>query len=187
MYRWDILNHLIRKHQYRAYLEIGTLRKECFNKIDCPLKWCVDPGKFGVEYDFNMTSDEFFAQNSARFDIVFIDGLHAAAQVERDILNSFAVLNPGGRVVLHDCNPHDFHHHNYGLCGSVWKALYRLRCTRDDLVLQVVDADYGVGILTRGSADRLTDFNPYMDYEVLAERRKETLNLITVQEFLDLP
>lgn len=187
MYRWDILNHLIRKHQFHTYLEIGTLRKECFDLVDCATKWCVDPGQFGVEYDFNMTSDEFFAQNAARFDIVFIDGLHTAEQVERDILNSFAFLNQGGRVVLHDCNPPDFHHHNYALCGSVWKALYQLRRKRNDLVLYTVDTDYGVGVLQRGASERITDFNPYMDYEILDQRRKETLNLISIEEFLALP
>lgn len=187
MYRWDVLNHLIHKHGYQTYLEIGTLRKECFNLVQCDMKWCVDPGQFGVEYDFNMTSDEFFAQNGARFDIVFIDGLHSADQVERDILNSLAFLNQGGRIVLHDCNPPDFMHHNYSACGSVWKALYQLRRKRTDLVLHTVDTDYGVGVLQRGHSERITDFNPYMDYEVFAETRKETLNLITVDEFLALP
>ena len=40
-----------------------------------------------------------------RYDLVFVDGLHIADQVERDIVNSLAALAPGGMVVLHDCNP----------------------------------------------------------------------------------
>lgn len=187
MYRWDILNHLIKKHQFRRYLEIGALRRECFDKIECSIKWCVDPAKNDVDYDFNMTSDEFFSQNKSRFDLIFIDGLHSAEQVERDIVNSFTFLNQGGRVVLHDCNPPNIDFHQYFLCGTVWKAIYRLRTRRNDMMLHVVDTDYGVGVISRGSAELIADFNPYMDAEVFERHRKETLNLISIEEFLNLP
>jgi predicted O-methyltransferase YrrM len=60
----------------------------------------VDPNQ-GVT--LRMTSDEFFAANQFTFDIVFIDGLHD--QVAKDIENSLRVLNPGGIIVMHDCNP----------------------------------------------------------------------------------
>ena len=57
-----------------------------------------------------MPSDEFFANRAAAsdrtpYDLVFIDGLHVADQVERDIVNSLLNLAPAGTIVLHDCNP----------------------------------------------------------------------------------
>jgi predicted O-methyltransferase YrrM len=60
----------------------------------------VDPNQ-GVIH--SMTCDEFFATNQFTFDIVFIDGFHHSDQVAKE--NSLRVLNPGGIIVMHDCNP----------------------------------------------------------------------------------
>jgi len=34
MYRYDIINALIRKNKYKTYLEIGVRDNHCFNKIN---------------------------------------------------------------------------------------------------------------------------------------------------------
>jgi len=44
-------------------------------------------------------------RNKLTFDLIFIDGLHNAAQVERAIGNSLKVLHKGGTILVHDCNP----------------------------------------------------------------------------------
>lgn len=187
MKRYDIINHLIALHNYHTYLEIGTEYRDCFDRIQCPRKVCVDATpRPGITYNFTMSSDEFFAQNTEKFDLVFIDGNHAAEYVERDVLNALACLNPGGRIVLHDCSPPDAAHHSYKLCGTVWKALYKLRTTRTDLVLHTVDTDYGVGILRRsfGVEPLLPDANPFYDREIFERDRHAVLNLITPTEFM---
>ena len=69
------------------------------------LKISVDPDpKAGAI--IRATSDDFFTLfPDSRFDLIFIDGLHHADQVKKDLVNSFRQLNPGGVIVMHDCNP----------------------------------------------------------------------------------
>ena len=43
MRRYDIINSLIRKHNYKTYLEIGVRDNFCFDKIKIKDKSGVDP------------------------------------------------------------------------------------------------------------------------------------------------
>jgi len=105
MTRTDIINSLIGKIEAKSYLEIGVREPEGnYNKIVCENKVAVDPVPLGPGI-IALTSDAFFKQNESMFDVIFIDGLHVADQVERDIINSLAVLNPGGYIICHDMNP----------------------------------------------------------------------------------
>ena len=120
--RIDIINFLSNRFDYKSYLEIGLRHPwECFDHINCELKDSVDPG---YETDNNIakykyTSDSFFSMldnslldkpNDYKWDIIFIDGLHTADQVERDIINSLNHLSDNGSIVLHDCNPPTEYH-----------------------------------------------------------------------------
>ncbi len=88
MTRTDIINHLIKKIEAKSYLEIGVREPEGnFNHIQCDKKVAVDPVPLGQGI-IALTSDAFFKQNESMFDVIFIDGLHVADQVERDIINS---------------------------------------------------------------------------------------------------
>jgi len=49
-----------------------------------------------------MTSDEFFLNNSKKYDLIFVDGDHSSAQVKIDINNSWKILNKGGYLILDD-------------------------------------------------------------------------------------
>ena len=146
-----------------------------------------------------MTSDEFFEENQRTFDLIFIDGLHLAEQVLRDVYNSLAVLNSGGALLLHDCNPVDerAQTRNVDLAegstwnGDTWKVIAFLRCQRPELFTRVVDLDYGVGIVIPGktakrsvladdleTADRLFS---ELTYEELEQDRGQTLGLVTLR------
>ena len=48
------------------------------------------------------TSDEYFKDNDARFDFIYIDGDHTSAQVERDATNAWALLKSGGVMAFDD-------------------------------------------------------------------------------------
>lgn len=107
MNRTYLLNHLIKKHSLKSYLEIGVQHTaNNFDKIALPLK-----SKFGVDPALNAPqismcdSDFFFSKCKIKFDLIFIDGLHHADQAERDFNNSLRCLNDGGFIVLHDCLP----------------------------------------------------------------------------------
>lgn len=65
----------------------------------------VDPASGG---SLRMTSDEFFADprfREARFDVVFIDGMHEGQQALRDAENALGRLRPGGFITMHDMAP----------------------------------------------------------------------------------
>jgi len=100
--RSEAVLYLQQTFHYRSYLEIGCFTNATFNimKNMFQLAIGVDPNQ-GVIH--SMTCDEFFATNQFTFDIVFIDGFHHSDQVAKE--NSLRVLNPGGTIVMHDCNP----------------------------------------------------------------------------------
>eukprot|EP01034_Spumella_vulgaris_P033322 gene33322-41120_t len=78
---------------YSKYLEIGTESDYLFSPASTWFAHAVgvDPNKGGT---LRMTSDAFFDQNNEYFDLIFIDGLHEAHQVYRDIQNSLKWLAP---------------------------------------------------------------------------------------------
>ena len=97
--RTHIINYFVKLVEAQYYLEIGVRNpRKNFDKIACANKFSVDPG---VEFednpvDFKMTSALFFEKlksdqlkikAQAKFDVIFIDGLHISDQAERDILN----------------------------------------------------------------------------------------------------
>lgn len=104
MKRWDLINALIKKFDYKTYLEIGVNNGDCFKRIDIDYKIGVDPNPQS-KATLIMTSDEFFQKPSMLFDIVFIDGLHESSQVNKDIEHALKILSYNGTIVVHDCNP----------------------------------------------------------------------------------
>jgi hypothetical protein len=190
MVRTDIINIIAHKYHYRSYLEIGCqYRHVNFDRILCPRKVCVDPDpRLPLKADYPMTSDAFFAQNVEMFDLFFIDGLHEHEQVERDIQNCLKFMNPGGTIVMHDCNPtteimQRVPRAQLEWTGDTWKAFVKTRQNRM-LRMYVVDTDYGVGVIREGLQTPIYVSDEDLTYENFEERRKEWLNLISVQEFL---
>lgn len=154
MWRYDIINHFIKKRNYSSFLEIGTFTGQSFNAINCPIKVSVDPDP-RTPATHHMTSDDFFATCDGKlFDIVFIDGLHERNQVYRDIHNSLDHLIPGGTIILHDCLPTTERmqeHHTesqYGepWTGDVWKAFVKAR-TELPYEMYVINDDMGCGVI----------------------------------------
>ena len=188
MTRTEIIQVLIDKVSGKKYLEIGMGPGINFNNIKCDFKVCVDPTPT-VPVTFTLTSDDFFKQNTEKFDVVFIDGLHWSEQVYKDINNSLKVLNDGGYIICHDMNPHSEFIQLYPQMkpesewtGDCWKAWVKLRCERDDLNMRVVDTDYGCGVINKGS-QTLLKVDGELTWELLNNKRTELLNLISVEEF----
>lgn len=189
MKRTEIINLLIKKNNYTSYLEIGIRDGECFNSIECKDKIGIDPAldsKCEGEL-LHITSDDFFAFNKKKFGCIFIDGLHMAEQVKRDLLNAISALQDGGTIVIHDCNPTTDIMQQVPLTtqgewtGDVWKAWVAFR--KNGFKQYVVDTDYGVGVLTE---ERVSPFIciEELSFENLTKNRKEWLNLISIEEFL---
>lgn len=186
MNRTTLINHIVRKNRAKSYLEIGVWNGENFQQISCRHKIGVDPDPSSPA-TLNITSDEFFAKNNETFDIIFIDGLHHADQVEKDILNSLKILNDGGTIICHDMSPAEEAHQvipfNGGIWnGDCWRAFVSLRQKRNDLIMYTVDTDYGCAIIKKGYQDLLI-INDEINYNNFDKNRKHWLNLISVSEF----
>lgn len=191
MKRTDIINHLIKKHNYRTYLEIGVRDPNGnFNRISIEHKDGVDPAG---NCNYPIPSDEFFAlikgHEDIKYDIIFIDGLHLEEQVDKDIQNSLKHLKGNGTIVMHDCNPPTYQHQieKYdGVSawnGTVWKSYVKLRLTDPNLKMYVIDTDWGVGVIQKGSQE-LFPQPEVLDYDFLETNRIELLNLISPEKFL---
>ena len=164
MLRSEIINILIRANNYKSYLEIGIGDGENYKYINCENKTNVDPCFDDYDHqnlslvENRMTSNEFFQNNSQKFDIIFIDGLHEYTQVYRDIKNSLAALNENGAIVCHDMLPptewHQRPQSEYSKGqewnGDSWKAIARLRIEEEDLDIYTVNTDWGVGVIKKG-------------------------------------
>ena len=187
MNRISIINSLIAKNNYTNYLEIGVQGGDCFSTIECKNKVGVDPDKSSAA-TIHLTSDDFFEQNKSKFDVIFIDGLHHADQVIKDIDNSLKVLKKGGTIVMHDCLPNSKRMQEIPLqeqdewCGNVWEAFIHFRSTRNDLTMYVVDTDWGCGIIQKGSQELLVNDYP-ISYENFVTHKQWWMNIISVDQF----
>ena len=199
--RFDLINFLIKEYGFKDYLEIGVNDGSCIRKINIENKDGVDPSPnseigFGdpvPEINYQITSDEFFNNYSyKKYDIIFIDGLHHSDQVDKDIQNSLKYLNDGGFILLHDCNPPEeflqIVPRQSGLWnGDVWKSIVKLRCNDPSLEINVVDVDWGVGVIRRGNSELYTknNLNECLEYNYLNSNREELLNIISIDEFFN--
>jgi hypothetical protein len=190
-HRVQLLRWLEARIPSESYLEIGCNRNGVFKQIHAAQKVGVDPQRGGTH---RMTSDEFFAQNEQRFDLIFVDGLHHADQVMRDAENALAVLEPHGAIVLHDCNPlteeaQIIPQPRRGVTwnGDVWKAIVLLR-TRPDVDLAVGDFDHGCGVLLPRPNSRPLTLDRTLEtlsYAELDAHREEWLNLLGAEALLE--
>ncbi|WP_420422344.1 class I SAM-dependent methyltransferase [Simkania sp.] len=187
--RTDLINYLIVKNNYQSYLEIGVASGDNFNHIQIARKDGVDP--HGKPANYHMTSDEFFARYSNKYDIVFIDGLHLCDQVIRDVVNSLASLNEGGMIVMHDCLPVTFENQvpyviQGAWNGDVWKAAAHIRMHMPDVYFCVLDMDWGCGIVNPSFGQETYPYVPFndLDWNFYVENRDSLLNVKKVEDYI---
>jgi len=206
-FRYDVINYLLNSFKRETnYLEIGVRNPDDnFNKINSKTKYSVDPGlEFKLNpVDFKLTSDRFFYElnqgkilnKEIKFDVIFIDGLHTAEQVDKDIINAIRFIQNDGFIVLHDCNPPtEFHareSHKYEISpamqnwnGTTWKAFLKQR-NNPDISSCCIDSDFGIGILTKGieMGCQPKKSNPFYEYSIMDENRFDALNLLSFKQF----
>lgn len=208
--RTEVINHVLSLAEGETtYLEIGVRNPDDnFNHINADKKYSVDPG---VEFeanpvDFKTTSDDFFDKLSnsevlsaeIRFDVIFIDGLHLADQVNRDIINALKYIKDEGFIILHDCNPptewharmeYDYHLSPAGRFwnGTTWKAFLKWRFN-PHLHSCCIDSDWGVGVLSKNIqiGQSIKPTNQFFEFNELDKNRTELLNLLPFEEFKKL-
>ena len=127
--RTNEIKRIIKENGYTSYLEIGLGNGSNFKEIDIETKIGIDPAVSGKDIG-TIESDTFFEHCQDTFDLIFIDGLHHADQVERDIINSWNVLNKGGQWT-----------------GDVWRSWYGLKNTYPKLRVDYIDERVGIAII----------------------------------------
>jgi hypothetical protein len=192
--RFHIINYLIEKYKLVNYLEIGVFKGENIREIKALHKDGVDPGAEGYvvpEVNYPMTSDDFFklieGHDEIKYDIIFIDGLHHADQVAKDIQNSLKHLVPNGFILMHDCNPVSYDaqkipRETIAWNGDTWRAFVQFKIDNPSFKCCVVDTDFGVGFIQNNNSEPVfNEFN--VSWNEFDENKKELLNLITWDEF----
>ena len=189
--RLDIVQNIIKKKNYKKYLEIGCFDDELFNYINCEKKVGVDPVSGGT---IRKTSDQFFSDNNNYFDCIFIDGLHEYKQVRKDILNSLKFLNRGGLILLHDCLPNNYFEQAIPRCqwtwnGDVWKAIVESRKSKD-IDVYTCYADYGIGVIIKRPNRNLLETSnkdsASLKFEDYFHNHKNLMNIIEYDKLIEL-
>ena len=186
-FRWDMIEYLIKKNNYKKYLEIGCDQNQLFSRINIQNKVGVDPASGG---NVRETSDNFFEKNNDMFDIIFIDGLHIYEQVKKDILNSIKYLNDEGVILIHDCLPDSMAKQavpRYKLQwnGDVWKAIVDLR-RNTDLEIFTCEIDQGIGIIKKNKNTSILKIDKPIEklkFEDYYENYKNYMRIISLEEF----
>ena len=189
--RLDIVQNIIKKKNYKKYLEIGCFDNELFNYINCEKKVGIDPVSGGT---IRKTSDQFFSDNNDYFDCIFIDGLHEYKQVRKDILNSLKFLNQGGLILLHDCLPNNYFEQAIPRCqwtwnGDVWKAIVESRKSKD-IDVYTCYADYGIGVIIKRPNRNLLETSnkdsASLKFEDYFYNHKNLMNIIEYDKLIEL-
>ncbi len=181
--RIELLQHLVDINSYKTYLEIGCDKNQVFSVINVETKEGVDPARGGT---MRMTSDEYFAQDNKKWDLIFIDGLHEYSQVKRDVENALDRLNDGGSIVIHDMLPLTLEEAAprpvvKRWLGDVWRLAFDLS-ERSDIKFNIFKFDCGCGIITKDSQVPvvITDKNESWDFY---KNNYSRLPLITFNEY----
>jgi hypothetical protein len=190
MTRTEILNYLAKTYNLNDYLEVGVqLKSQNYDLINCKRKVGVDPDP-KAKADYVMTSDEYFDlilndqfQGGRTYNLIFLDGLHHADQVEKDFINAQKVLKDGGFIVIHDCNPE---YEQYTVVprekpsghwhGDVYKFASKLE--------RKVTVHTDCGCLIATADTWITDRQ--VDWKTFYRDRVKLLNLISIEEFLNI-
>lgn len=173
-----------------SYLEIGCAGNLLFHSVAAKRKVGVDPAEGGTH---RMTSDAFFASNTEKYDVIFVDGLHEYQQVRRDALNALACVEEGGWIAFHDLLPSTWKEHHVPRLqetwtGDCWKVAVELSQAKG-VDFRIVEVDHGVGLMRKTSSnysvpdlsERLLD----AEFDVFVEE-VEALPLISFDEAVAL-
>lgn len=182
----EIINRIIQEVEAESYLEIGYGNGANFDKIECGVKIAIDPnvppiGKLQAVV-YKKTSDEFFQINEDEIDVIFIDGLHYADQVRKDISNA---LKCNAKVVIvHDTIPHSKEMQKQSRTtkewtGDVWRAVVGFIESYPDVKAFTCRADYGLTVIyPEGKKVKKHFENKEMTYEEFKANEVELLNII---------
>lgn len=215
----DIVNALARRYDYRSLLEISTpytgftqgafdrAQLTRYDRLIYRYDGVPDDGEYTVRTAAE-TSYEFALERSerpggdGRYDVAFVDPFHTHHCTTVDLLVAFALVRPGGAIVVHDCHPVDssmvsptYIGYPTAWCGVTYWAFIDFVLGRAGIEYFTVDADYGCGVIRKvSSAGERHDPMLELDWRAAAasdaerfafyrRHEAELLHLISAQTF----
>jgi hypothetical protein len=174
MEKFEVVNVLSRHFGYTSYLEIcvphtghkfSLIDRKQLSTADRLMYRCPDPFDDGEPITFRTRSESSYEiirtlrTARASYDIIFVDPFHTFGTSIVDIAGAFSLLNEGGTIVVHDCNPPtaDVATPEYvdgPWCGVTFAAFIDFALGGSGSYL-TVDADYGCGVISKKIDDAL--------------------------------
>lgn len=121
MLRSQVVQSFLEFYPEPKYLEVGVASGATFKRVAAAHKVAVDPRfKFDFEAEAKVsdnclfhqtTSDAYFAEfvePNARFDVVFLDGLHTFEQTLRDLINTLSYVHEKSVILIDDVAPNSY-------------------------------------------------------------------------------
>lgn len=194
----QLINIIAKKIKAETYLEIGIGNGKNFDAIKCKEKSSVDPDPKSNAVH-KTTSDEFFnvfnkvtekgwkdiGEIEFYYDLIFIDGLHHADHVRRDIINAWGCLTDGGVLVIHDTNPEreDMTHVPRDCkvwTGDCYKAIHQI----DGPPKFTLKDDHGVTVIRKTGP--LVMSEGVIEWDGFELMREAILHLVTAEEAIKI-
>ena len=165
----DIVHLLADRYACRRYLDLATpttgnyysaIDRSRFEACRRLMYRCPADYADGLAIDYRCADLDIAPALAAiqadgrRFDLMLVDPFHTYAASARDLAAAFALLEPGGALVVHDCLPPNEalavpHFKPGAWCGVTYKAFLDFVLARRDLRYLTVDADYGCGVIRK--------------------------------------
>lgn len=221
--KYEIINMLARRWQYQFYLEVctpstgftfGQVDAECLKIRDRFVYRCPRDEDDGSIYTYRTTAESsldvlstiWTAKGEApTYDLIFVDPWHSYDASSDDLRGAWKLLKPGGRMVIHDCNPPDAEfaspqHRWGGWCGETYRAYIDFLAFNTGVEFLTVDTDFGCGVLRKLEQDEMSrhpvqllllwlqwqaaPHGPGEKYEFFERHREKLIQLIDAEEFV---
>ena len=160
----NIIKEIVKNTSCNSYLELGIYDGLNISEIAPFVKNAVgvdfnDKRKY-FNYEFiESSTDNFFINNTEKFDIIFIDADHNYQSVIKDLENSLKILNKHGIIFLHDTDPKDYYLLQSGYCNDCYKIINYIRENHLDLdFINLPISEAGLTIVNRKSENRYLNF-----------------------------
>jgi hypothetical protein len=202
----DIVNRLIRQFGFKRYLEYNKFDgTQCFSQIACESKTLAFIPEHAyldaptterllqtaqsVPASAIQTLEQLLERHAGQgFDLILYDPVHVRPEVDLAIRALPALLNPGGILVVHDCNPENealtsVRRRPGSWVGETYKAFALLRHHNPGLALTVAE-DYGVGLIWNKGLVLDYPIEAELSYQQFAAQRSSYAGLISYYQFL---
>ena len=215
--RAQVVRRLLAHYDQPRYLEIGVCEGRTFDRVEAAVKVAVDPEfRFdqhaperrvpGTSYH-EITSDEYFGtvvDPDARFDVIFLDGLHTVDQTLRDLLNALPHLQPQGVIVVDDVRPPTYlaslpdrqnfftvrsaigRDEDKAWMGDVYRLVYFIETFFQQLSFRVIANNHGQAVIWRQRREAVPDRSVAEVGELSCEEMVLTQDSLRLAPFGDI-